>query len=152
MPKPTPAVERFWSKIEKTEACWKWTAGIDGKGYGILWINGRTTKAYRFAYELLVGPIPSDKVIDHICGVRVCVNPDHLRLVTLAQNNQNRKANSGTRTGIRGVSINRGQYRVQATINGVWHFGGRFTDLADAERAAIALRNKLMTHNDSDRG
>jgi hypothetical protein len=31
------------------------------------------------------------------------------------------------------------------------HYGGRFTNLEEAEAAAIALRNKLFTHNDMDR-
>jgi hypothetical protein len=29
-----------------------------------------------------VGPIPRPLQIDHICNVKCCVNPDHLRMVT----------------------------------------------------------------------
>lgn len=28
------AEERFWPRVEKTETCWNWTAGKNGKGYG----------------------------------------------------------------------------------------------------------------------
>jgi hypothetical protein len=150
MPKPTQ-VERFWRKVEKSNTCWMWIAGTDNHGYGLFWVDGRIVKAHRFAYELLIGPIPQDRVIDHICGTRLCMNPDHLRLVTVAQNNQNRKANRGTSTGVRGVTLKRGRYRVAAQLDGVKYNAGSFATLPEAERAAIALRDRLMTHNDHDR-
>jgi hypothetical protein len=34
------------------------------------------------AYEELVGPIPAKMVIDHLCRVRHCVNPEHMEPVT----------------------------------------------------------------------
>lgn len=49
-------------------------------------VNGRMTRAHRWAYEHFVGPIPSGKQIDHICGVTRCVNPDHLRIATPSEN------------------------------------------------------------------
>jgi hypothetical protein len=42
--------------------------------------------AHRFAYELLVGPIPEDLELDHLCRVRHCVNPAHLEPVTHLEN------------------------------------------------------------------
>lgn len=146
---PNPTV-RFWPKVEKTSTCWLWTAGTDDDGYGLFWLDARITKAHRFAYELLVGSVPEGKILDHTCRVRRCVNPDHLRPVTVAQNNQNRTANRGTKTGVRGVTFTRGKYRVQATVDGVYHYGGYFPTLSEAETAAVALRDRLMTHNDSD--
>jgi hypothetical protein len=35
---------------------------------------------------MLVGKIPSDKEIDHLCRVRNCVNPEHLEPVTREEN------------------------------------------------------------------
>ncbi len=43
-------------------------------------------RAHRFAYELLVGPIPDGLVIDHLCRVRHCVNPAHMEPVTRWEN------------------------------------------------------------------
>lgn len=77
--------QRFWAFVEKTETCWLWTGGTN-EGYGVLWLNGKNVKAHRFAYELLVGPIPDGLVLDHVvargCQWRHCVNPAHLEPVT----------------------------------------------------------------------
>ena len=81
--------ERFWAKIDAwtTDGCWNWTACLTN-GYGHLWVAGRTVRAHRFAYELLVGPIPEGLVIDHLCRNHACVRPDHLEPVTQAVNVQ----------------------------------------------------------------
>lgn len=78
------AEERFWSKVDKNgpEGCWLWTDHLGRQGYADFWVPPRPVKAHRFAYELLVGPIPEGLVIDHLCSVRHCVNPAHLEAVT----------------------------------------------------------------------
>jgi HNH endonuclease len=70
-------------------ACWDWTGGITGNGYGYIYLDGRGTPrvaAHRVAYELLVGPIPPGLQIDHLCRNRRCVNPLHLEVVTQTEN------------------------------------------------------------------
>jgi hypothetical protein len=49
-------------------------------------LNRQRHGAHRVSYELHKGPIPEGLVIDHLCRVRHCVNPDHLRAVTHAVN------------------------------------------------------------------
>lgn len=78
--------ERFWAKVQKTESCWLWAASLHGGGYGQFFWDGRKQLAHRLAYELLVGPIPEDLTIDHLCRVRRCVNPSHMEPVTRAEN------------------------------------------------------------------
>lgn len=78
--------ERFWTKVAKGDGCWLWTAGKDGKGYGAAYVNLRQVRAHRLAYELLVGPIPDNMTIDHLCRNRVCVNPAHMEVVTQGEN------------------------------------------------------------------
>ena len=78
--------ERFWAKVEKTDSCWLWTAYRNRCGYGQFWDASRMVKAHRFAYELLVGPIPDGRETDHLCRVRHCVNPAHLEPVTHREN------------------------------------------------------------------
>lgn len=78
--------ERFWSRVEKTESCWLWRGNMGRKGYGQFSVGKSCRFAHRFAYELLVGPIPEALVIDHLCRVPACVNPAHLEPVTEREN------------------------------------------------------------------
>ena len=78
--------QRFWDKVQKTEACWLWTGARITAGYGSFWDGANTVYAHRFSYELHREKIPPGLVIDHICRVKSCVNPDHLRAVTVRTN------------------------------------------------------------------
>lgn len=86
--------DRFWSLVGQGESardglgsCWLWQGRLGSKGYGRLDPSrGQHLLAHRFAYEHLIGPIPSGLQLDHLCRVRSCVNPYHLDPVTLAEN------------------------------------------------------------------
>lgn len=81
-------MKRFWDKVEKTKSCWLWTGSYDKDGYGWFWMDGKNLAAHRAVWFLTFGrdSIPADKVTDHICRNRKCVNPKHLRLVSNADN------------------------------------------------------------------
>jgi hypothetical protein len=83
-----PVDKRFWDKVDKTESCWVWTAGITGDGYGAFWINGETLHAHRVSWMLSYGfdSIPNNLIVDHICRNRACVRVDHLRLLDNREN------------------------------------------------------------------
>lgn len=154
--KGVPLVERFWRHVAKSDGdgCWMWTAGTGGNGYGYIRDDlGVARAAHRIAYELTHGHIPAGLDIDHTCRNRACVNPHHLQSVTRKQNLENRSSfNPKSASNIRGVHRNGGNHwSVRIGHNGALHYGGRFTSLADAERAAVALRNSLHTNNIADR-
>jgi len=82
--------ERFWSKVDKNHItdCWMWV-GHKRNGYGQFNYGGRNgvrIGAHRYAYQEIVGDIPGDMVLDHLCRQRDCVNPDHLEPVTRKEN------------------------------------------------------------------
>lgn len=79
-------MDRFWSKVNKTNYCWNWIASTNDRGYGIFRFNGKTSRAHRVAYELTFGSIDDMLVIDHLCKNTLCVNPDHLDLVSQGEN------------------------------------------------------------------
>lgn len=76
-----PVSTRFLSKVQKTETCWLWIGAKTRDGYGQLRVGPMARYAHRVAYELLVGPIPSGLVLDHLCRTPSCVNPAHLEPV-----------------------------------------------------------------------
>lgn len=81
------ATERFWNKVEMTNACWPWIGYCNPDGYAQFSAEGRQVYVHRYAYEQLVGPIPPGLTLDHLCRVRRCVRPDHLEPVTQRENN-----------------------------------------------------------------
>ncbi len=68
------------------DECWLWPLSRNTYGYGQTSVNKKNRTTHRLAYELLVGPIPEGMVLDHLCRVRHCVNPSHLRVVTNREN------------------------------------------------------------------
>lgn len=83
---------RFWSKVNKTNDCWTWTAGLNKDGYGKFAITGpqqarginapqKHVTAHRLSWELNAGkPVPNGMLVMHSCDNPTCVNPDHLSL------------------------------------------------------------------------
>ncbi len=84
-PKLNP-VERFWSKVTKTETCWLWNTYRDPDGYGNFYYQGASQRAHRMAWIFTRGPIPEGKLICHKCDNPPCVRPDHLFLGSTEEN------------------------------------------------------------------
>lgn len=82
--------EWLQSKIqpEPNSGCWLWTAATNGDGYGYVKLpeNGFYARAHRVVYAFYKGNIPEGRVIDHLCRVRCCVNPEHMRVATDREN------------------------------------------------------------------
>lgn len=68
--------------------CWVCSLSISANGYSSVMLRDprRRESSHRFMYVHHFGPIPDGLVIDHLCSVHACVNPDHLEVVTYAVN------------------------------------------------------------------
>lgn len=87
-----PVLERIAARVEVApdSRCWIWTGYVHPTGYGHINLKGKVWRVHRLTYTLLVGPIPGELETDHLCGVRACVNPGHLELVTHLENMRRR--------------------------------------------------------------
>jgi len=89
----TPA-ERFMSKVRRPGklACWEWQGAVTQDNVGILTVNGYSTTAARYSYELHFGPVPKGMHVARqpSCSSR-CVNPSHLLLQSPGRKLANRK-------------------------------------------------------------
>ena len=81
------ALEGWFESIDFTDHCWLWKRWRNPKGYGMVSLFGKNYRAHRVAWLLATGePLAKGMALDHLCRVRECVNPDHLREMTGEQN------------------------------------------------------------------
>jgi hypothetical protein len=107
-------IERFIDKIDKSGECWEWTAGKDPDGYGIFH-HKKSVRAHRFAYKIFKGDVPSGMCICHICDNPGCVNPDHMWIGSVTENNRDResKGRSDPQHGERGHNAKLKNYQAE---------------------------------------
>lgn len=83
-------VQGHYVSPEPNSGCWLWIGPIKDTGYGRFSVRDgsawKTVIAHRYSYEAENGPIPEGLVIDHLCRMRCCVNPDHLEAITNEEN------------------------------------------------------------------
>lgn len=73
-------------KIDADGDCWEWKGRDNDRGYAQVVIDGSRRYVHRLVWETLVGPIPNGLELDHLCRNTLCVNPDHLEVVSHAEN------------------------------------------------------------------
>jgi hypothetical protein len=66
-----------------------------GAGYPRMSLDGQTVAVHLVLWTNENGYIPGRKTIDHICRNRLCINLDHLEMVTMKENARRRDEANG---------------------------------------------------------
>lgn len=84
---------RFFQKVKfQPNGCWLWIGAkcsnpkYPQHEYGKFWDGERVQSAHRYAYEVTFGQLLPGFEPDHLCNVKLCVNPSHLEALTHQQN------------------------------------------------------------------
>jgi len=140
----TPFIERLEASIGRTPfGCWIWLRGLR-KGYGYFAFDAGKKKrsAHRASYEHFKGPIPKGMQIDHLCGIKCCVNPEHLEVVTRSENVKRAWQPAMESKRIKTHCPNGHLYSLENLVPGQLKRGKRSCLICDREKAHIRIRKR----------
>lgn len=109
----------------------------------------RSGRSYRM-HRVILGLESGDRrQVDHINRDRLDNRRSNLRIVTQAQNTQNKSSQPGSSSRFRGVTWQSDcrKWKAQVHIGDTVHYLGLFADERDAAATASAFRRQHFTHS-----
>lgn len=103
----TTTIQRFHRRMikRKPDECWGWIGSHSDTGYGnMMCCRGKCINAHKLSWVIHIGEVPKGKCVLHKCDNRGCVNPKHLFLGTIADNNRD-CLEKGRHLGPRGTQV-----------------------------------------------
>lgn len=127
----------------------KGPGSLTKKGYMVTRIDGKNHYMHQVVWRTVRGAIPEGQEIDHVNGDRTDNRLSNLRAITHKQNTENRREQSNSGTGVKGVCWDkaRKRFKAQITHEGVNHQLGRFTTIGEAQRAYAGAAALIHTYN-----
>jgi hypothetical protein len=136
----------FFDKADKSggpDACWPWRGARRAKGYGFFIRFGRSIQASRRSLEIALGRSlrPGECALHH-CDNPPCVNPSHLFIGTIADNNHDAKTKgrsargqkAGPRSGLTEAIVLAIRESTDSTANLARRYGINEGTMRDARR------------------
>lgn len=141
-------------EVDSDSGCWIWTRALNWRGYGVVSFQGKMWYVHRLVFSVFVGPLVEGLQVDHIaCISKACCNPEHLRQVSHAGNQQNRpKLQANNTSGHIGVYWDKRyeKWKAQITVGGTTTHLGYFTNLDDAIAARKAGEQQYHPYRDPE--
>lgn len=138
---------------EPNSGCWLWLAS-DHRGYGCFKLGSHryggfvTIYAHRVSWLLSGRALPAVARVLHKCDTPPCVNPDHLFLGSMADNNRDKALKGRGPRGSLPFGVDRlakspHRYRASVTKGGRRYTFGYFDSPEEASAAALAGKASL---------
>lgn len=118
---------------------------LDSHGYLRVVLFGKRMFVHRIIWVLKTGKQLSSNIeIDHINNNPLDNRFENLRLATRSENQQNKLISKNNSSGVKGVSWDklRKKWQAHSNLNGRKIGLGRFSNIADAEKAVMNFRTK----------
>lgn len=112
-----------------------------GSGYIRLTFGTKYKPAHRIGYELVHGIVPDDKEVDHINGDILDNRIKNLRVVSIRENQQNRKIHREENRLV-GAHVDNKWWRAQVTYKSKKKYLGRYDTEIEAHTAYLNFLDK----------
>ena len=123
-----------------SRGCWVvFSHKTNPKGYARCTRGNKTVLIHRYVYALRRGEIPSGLSVLHSCDTPLCINPKHLWLGTLEDNNNDRVAKGRTKSKLKVWDV--------MEIRHLYDLGHRQKDIAKLYNTTQTNISMIITRN-----